>query len=86
MISKASRVTPKCSMAGIARPRKTISRSPNGFVLCSEDPKSSADNLMMVDCLWLFLDHKCFCLLVIVDDEDEKQPNLSSSLFIIEEV
>lgn len=45
--SKASRVTAKCSIMGMARPRKTTSRSPNGFVRCSQDPISSADNLIM---------------------------------------
>eukprot|EP00980_Cylindrotheca_fusiformis_P001753 scaffold405_cov132-Cylindrotheca_fusiformis.AAC.5 len=51
MASTASLVTPKCSIAGIARPRKTISLSPRGFVLCSADSRSSADNLIVVQCL-----------------------------------
>lgn len=47
MASWASLVTAKCSIAGMAKPRSTISRSPNGFVRCSAEPKSSADNLMI---------------------------------------
>ena len=46
--SKASRVTPKCSTTGMARPRKIISRSPNAFVRCSEELNKSADNLMII--------------------------------------
>lgn len=31
----------------MARPRKTISRSPSGLVRCSDDPINSADNLII---------------------------------------
>ena len=47
IVSKASRVPPKCSIAGIANPRKTNSRSPSGFVLCSDEFSNSAESLMV---------------------------------------
>ena len=46
MVSKASRVTARCSMAGMPRPRRTISRSPSAFGRCSASDNTSADNLM----------------------------------------
>lgn len=48
IISKASRVAAKCSMAGMAKPRKTISRSPSGLGRCSAKPSSSADILIII--------------------------------------
>ena len=46
ILSKESNVAPKCSMAGMANPRRIISRSPNGLVRCSQEPINSADNLI----------------------------------------
>ena len=49
IVSKASLVTAKCSMAGMASPRNTSSRSPSGLGRCSAWLNISADNLIFAD-------------------------------------
>lgn len=45
--SNKSLVTAKCSMAGMERPRRMISRSPRGLVLCSDCVMISAESLIV---------------------------------------
>ena len=46
IVSKRSRVAPKCSIAGIASPLRTISRSPREFERCSDWEMMSAESLI----------------------------------------
>eukprot|EP00979_Chaetoceros_neogracilis_P001718 scaffold305_cov267-Chaetoceros_neogracile.AAC.35 len=47
MASKWSRVAPRCSIAGIARPRRIISRSPRALERCSDWEMISAESLIV---------------------------------------
>lgn len=49
MASKASRVTDRCSIEGMASERRMISRSLRAFVRCSADWRMSAERRIRVD-------------------------------------
>ena len=54
IVSNASLVVAKCSIAGMANPRSTNSLSPNGFVRCSANEFINSAESLMIDIALLF--------------------------------